>query len=143
MNEGVDVRTLMREIRTPPELTLTEEYGTVQWNVRAIWHEYTGWFDPARGTTELYGVPSASIAATVVELVGGVERLIGRAHEFVRQGRPLEALHLLDIALGAEPKSPPALEAKGEALNALLALSGGKNLWERMWIASELRELKQ
>jgi alkyl sulfatase BDS1-like metallo-beta-lactamase superfamily hydrolase len=27
MNAGVDVRTLMREIRTPPGLALTEEYG--------------------------------------------------------------------------------------------------------------------
>lgn len=143
MNEGVDVRTLMREIKSPPELTLTEEYGTLAWNVRAIWHEYTGWFDPTRGTTELYGVPSSSIAPAVVELVGGVERLAERACEFVTQGKPIEALHLLDIALCTEPKSAAAREAKREALNALLRESGGKNLWERMWIASELRELEQ
>ncbi len=143
MNDGVDLRTLMCEIKTPPELTLTEEYGTIAWNVRAIWHEYTGWFDPARGTTELYGVPPSSIASTVVELVGSVERLAERAREFVTQGKPLEALHLIDIALGAEPKSAPAREAKREALNALLTKSGGKNLWERMWIASQLRELEQ
>src|ERR1700730_18615193 len=75
MNEGVDVRTLMRQITTPPELTLTEEYGKVAWNVRAIWHEYTGWFDPARGTTELYSVPATSIAPVLVDLVGGGGRL--------------------------------------------------------------------
>src|ERR1700730_535418 len=75
MNEGVDLHTLMRQITTPPELTLTEEYGKVAWNVRAIWHEYTGWFDPARGTAELYSVPATSIAPVLVDLVGGGGRL--------------------------------------------------------------------
>lgn len=143
MNEGVDVRTLMRQIRTPPELTLTEEYGTIAWNVRAIWHEYTGWFDPSRGTTELYGVPATSIAPILANLVGGVERLVDRASESITQGKPLEALHLLDIALGAEPKSASARGIKRQALEALLRETGGTNLWERMWITSEIRTLEQ
>jgi alkyl sulfatase BDS1-like metallo-beta-lactamase superfamily hydrolase len=143
MNEGVDVRTLMRQITTPPELTLTEEYGKVAWNVRAIWHEYTGWFDPARGTTELYSVPATSIAPVLVDLVGGVGRLVERATEFVTRGKPLEALHLLDIALGADQNSATARGAKRQALEALLRESGGKNLWERMWITSEIRALEQ
>ncbi|MDH4041880.1 MAG: MBL fold metallo-hydrolase, partial [Gammaproteobacteria bacterium] len=71
MNAGTDLSTLMRETRTPPQLTLTEEYGKLSWNVRAIWHEYTGWFDPSRGTTELYGVPPSAVAPALVELTGG------------------------------------------------------------------------
>ena len=141
MNAGTDLRTLMREVRPPAELTLSEEYGTVAWNVRAIWHEYTGWFDPSRGTTELYGVPASSIASSLVELVGGAAPLAERATAFVEAGKPLEALHLLDIALAAEPQSTPARTVKRAALLKLLAQSGGKNLWERMWIAAELREL--
>ena len=113
MNEGVDVRTLMRQIETPPELTLTEEYGKIAWNVRAIWHEYTGWFDPARGTTELYGVPASSIAPAIVELVGGQSMARRTCMRFRRQGKPLEALHLLDIALSAEPNN--AVGTRGEA----------------------------
>lgn len=143
MNQGMDLCTLMREIRTPPELTLTEEYGKVAWNVRAIWHEYTGWFDPSRGTTELYGVPASSIAPTIVELVGCVEVIVERAFEFISQGKPLEALHLLDIALNADPGSAVARKAKRDALELLRRSSGGKNFWERMWIAAELRELEQ
>ena len=142
MNEGKDLHTLMREIRTPPDLALTEEYGKVAWNVRAIWHEYTGWFDPARGTTELYGVPPASVAPAIAELAGGVERLAARAQDFVDEQKPLEALHLLDIALAAVPDSAPARAVKQAALTLLLAQSGGKNLWERMWIAAELRALE-
>jgi alkyl sulfatase BDS1-like metallo-beta-lactamase superfamily hydrolase len=143
MNEGVDLRTLMREVKTPPELTLTEEYGKVSWNVRAIWHEYTGWFDPDRGTTDLYGVAPSSVAPAIAELAGGAERLAERARRFVSDHKPLEALHVLDIALAASPDSELARTVKREALEALLAQTGGKNLWERMWIAAELRALSQ
>jgi alkyl sulfatase BDS1-like metallo-beta-lactamase superfamily hydrolase len=137
MNTGVSLRALV-----PPELALTEEYGKTPWNVRAIWHEYTGWFDPDRGTTELYGVPPSNIAPAIAALAGGVDRLAERAHDFVVDGRPLEALHVLDIALAAEPNSKLARDARREALELLLEQSGGKNLWERMWIAAELRALE-
>ena len=142
MNAGVSLRSLMREITPPPELALTEEYGKTPWNVRAIWHEYTGWFDPDRGTTELYGVPASSVAPALAELAGGVERLAERALGFVTDKQPLEALHLLDIALAADPSSSVARDVKLAALKLLLEQTGGKNLWERMWIASEIRALE-
>jgi alkyl sulfatase BDS1-like metallo-beta-lactamase superfamily hydrolase len=143
MNRGDSLQALMRDIQPPPELTLTEEYGKVAWNVRAIWHEYTGWFDPARGTTELYAVPARSIAAAVAELAGGAERLAARAQAFVDAHKPLEALHLLDLTLAAAPDCQLGYQVKRAALSLLLAQSGGKNLWERMWIAAELRELDE
>lgn len=141
MNAGVDLRTLMREVQPTPELALTEEYGKVAWNVRAIWHEYSGWFDPARGTPELYGVAPSSVAPALVELAGGIDRLSERARAFVAAGRPLEALYLTDIALVTEPGSRTALDVKGDALKLLLAQGADRNLWERMWIAAELRQL--
>jgi alkyl sulfatase BDS1-like metallo-beta-lactamase superfamily hydrolase len=142
MNAGIDLRTLMRETKPPAELTLTEEYGKVSWNVRAIWHEYTGWFDPARGTTELYGVAPASVAPALAELAGGVERIAERAAQYVREQKPLQALHLLDVAMAASTSSEQVRKVKRDALEALLAQVGGSNLWERMWIASELRTLE-
>ena len=142
MNAGVDLRTLMREIKTPPDLMLTEEYGKVSWNVRAIWHEYTGWFDPSRGTTELYGVPSSSVAPAIAELAGGAEKLVEKARDFIREDKPLEALHLLGIALAADSDSASGREAKCKALELLVEQTDGKNLWERMWIAAEIRDTK-
>jgi alkyl sulfatase BDS1-like metallo-beta-lactamase superfamily hydrolase len=142
MNAGVSLRTLMREVRPPAELCLTEEYGKTAWNVRAIWHEYSGWFDPERGTTELFGSEVASIAPALAELAGGADRLSVRARAFVAEHKPLEALHMLELALAAEPSSRLAREVKRAALELLLQQSGGKNLWERMWIAAELRALE-
>ena len=143
MNAGLDLRSLMREVKPPAELTLTEEYGKVSWNVRAIWHEYSGWFDPDRGITELYGVPPSSVAPAIAALAGGTDRVAERAQGFVIAGKPLEALHLLDIAFAAEPSSQRVREARRQALELLLQQTGGSNLWERMWIASDLRVLDE
>ena len=54
------------------------------------------------------------------------------------EDKPLEAIHLLDIALGAEPGNKDALAVKITALERLLAASGGSNLSEVMWLKSEI-----
>ena len=137
MNAGKDVHTLMREIKLPPQLAIGEGHGKVSWAVRSIWEEYSGWFH-YDSTTSLYGVPRSSIAADLVELAGGAGALAARARQRLSEGRPLEALHLLDVALGAERTNAEALAVKREALEALLREAGGANLSEVMWLKSEI-----
>jgi glyoxylase-like metal-dependent hydrolase (beta-lactamase superfamily II) len=137
MNAGKDVHTLMREIKLPDELKIGEFHGKVSWAVRAIWEEYSGWFH-YDSTTSLYGVPRSSIDTDLVELAGGAGALAARARKKLSEGRPLEALHLLDIALGAERTNTDALAVKKDALQALLRESGGQNLSETMWLKSEI-----
>ncbi|CAN7445160.1 MBL fold metallo-hydrolase [Phenylobacterium sp. LjRoot225] len=137
MNAGKDLWTLMREIRLPDELQIGELHGNVPWAVRAIWHEYSGWF-LYDATTSLYGAPRSDVDADLVELAGGAEALARRAREKLEDGRPLAALHLLDVALGADPANTPALRVKRDALERMLADSGGQNLSETMWLRSEI-----
>jgi glyoxylase-like metal-dependent hydrolase (beta-lactamase superfamily II) len=137
MNEGRDVHTLMREIALPDDLKIGEFHGKVSWAVRTIWEEYAGWFH-YDSTTSLYGVPRTSVDADLAELAGGAARLAERARQHLDAGRPLQALHLLDVALGAEPGHADALAAKRFALAQLLAASGGSNLSETMWLKSEI-----
>jgi alkyl sulfatase BDS1-like metallo-beta-lactamase superfamily hydrolase len=141
MNSGTDLQTLMREIRTPEALTLTEEYGKLSWNIRAIWHDYSGWFDPARGTTELYDVPIESVGPAIVELIGGLAPLVSKAGELIRLGQPLEALHLLRFAAADDASSLEVRRTTRDALIMLDHLTGGKNLWERRWINSQIAAL--
>lgn len=138
MNAGKDVHTLMREIKLPDDLKIGEFHGKVSWAVRAIWEEYSGWFHYEDSTTALYGVPRSSINADLAELAGGAGKLAARARQKVAAGRPLEAIHLLDIALSAEPKHADALAVKKDALQRLLSESGGTNLSEVMWLKSEI-----
>jgi glyoxylase-like metal-dependent hydrolase (beta-lactamase superfamily II) len=137
MNGGKDVHTLMREIKLPDELKIGEFHGKVSWAVRSIWEEYSGWFH-YDSTTSLYGVPRSSVDADLVELAGGAGILAARARKRLSEGRPLEALHLVDIALGAERMNRDALAVKKAALQVLLTESGGQNLSETMWLKSEI-----
>jgi alkyl sulfatase BDS1-like metallo-beta-lactamase superfamily hydrolase len=138
MNAGKDVHTLMREITLPDELKIGEFHGKVSWAVRSIWDEHSGWFHYADSTTALYGVPRSSINADLAELAGGATALAARAKRKVSENKPLEAIHLLDIALGAEPTNVEALTVKKDALLQILKDSGGQNLSEAMWLKSEI-----
>lgn len=140
MNAGKDVDTLMQEIQLPQALQLGEYHGKVSWAVKSIWHEYSGWF-MYDSTTSLYTVPRSSIDADIVELAGGADKLATRAGEKLNAGKPLQALHLLDVALGAEPDNSAALTVKKQVLEQLLEQSGGNNLSEVMWLKSELAAL--
>jgi glyoxylase-like metal-dependent hydrolase (beta-lactamase superfamily II) len=137
MNAGKDVHTLMREIQLPEELKIGEFHGKVSWAVRSIWEEFSGWFH-YDSTTSLYGVPRSSVDKDLTQLAGGAGALAARARERLTEGRPLDALHLLDIALGAERTNAEALAVKKDALQVLLKESGGANLSETMWLKSEI-----
>jgi glyoxylase-like metal-dependent hydrolase (beta-lactamase superfamily II) len=137
MNAGKDVHTLMREIKLPEDLKIGEFHGKVSWAVRSIWEEYSGWFH-YDSTTSLYGVPRSSVDTDLVELAGGAAALATRARKRLSDGKPLEALHLLDIALGADRTNAEALAVKKDALGILLRESGGTNLSETMWLKSEI-----
>ena len=142
MKAGKDVHTLVREFKFPGNVAIGDFHGKASWAVKSIWQEYSGWFHYEDGTTALYGVPRSSVHADIAELAGGAGVLAARAKAYVDAGKPLEALHLLDIALGAEPGNNDALEAKKAASEALLAASGGGNLSETMWLRSEIAEIE-
>jgi alkyl sulfatase BDS1-like metallo-beta-lactamase superfamily hydrolase len=137
MNAGKSVHTLMREICLPEECRIGEYHGKVSWAVRAIWEENAGWFH-YDSTPALYGVPRSSVDRDLCELGGGAQALADRARQKLERDQPLEALHLLDIALGAEPSNASALGVKQAALQRLLAASGGTNVSEVMWLRSEI-----
>jgi alkyl sulfatase BDS1-like metallo-beta-lactamase superfamily hydrolase len=137
MNAGKDVHTLMRDIVLPEDLRIGEFHGKTSWAVKAIWQEYAGWFH-YDSTTALYDVPRSSVDADLVELAGGADALAARARAKVAAGQPLEAIHLLDVALGADPDNVAALQAKKTALGLLLERSGGSNMSEVMWLRAEM-----
>lgn len=140
MNAGKNVHMLMREVALPDHLKIGEFHGKVSWAVKTIWEEYAGWFHYEDGTTELYGVPRSSVNSDIVELAGGVGALTDRARQHVEAGRPLQAIHLLDIALETDPDNMSGLKVKKTALEHLLVASGGSNLSETMWLKSEIAE---
>ena len=141
MKAGKTVHQLMAGFAFPDNLQIGEFHGKASWAVKSIWREYAGWFHYEEGTTALYGVPQTSVHADLAELAGGADTLAARAGEHLAAGRPLEALHLVAIALNAQPGHAGALGVKKGASKALLAASGAKNLSETMWLRSEIAEI--
>jgi alkyl sulfatase BDS1-like metallo-beta-lactamase superfamily hydrolase len=138
MNAGVDVHTLMREITLPPELDVGQGYGTVAWNVRAIWETYAGWFHH-RSTTELYAVAPGATAGQVVELAGA-DALVAAAGQRLAADQPVEALQLTDLVLAADPTDPAARAVAADAHRRLLEASD--NFWERAWLTRAITRLE-
>jgi alkyl sulfatase BDS1-like metallo-beta-lactamase superfamily hydrolase len=139
MNEGKSLWALMQEVRLPPELEseLAPGRGPVHWYVRAIWEEHAGWFRHEL-TTELYEVPPMSIWPELAQLAGGPDTLAEHAAAHVAAGRPVEAMHLVEIALAADPANRAAREAQVGALEQLIDRTEGKTYDELTWLESEL-----
>jgi glyoxylase-like metal-dependent hydrolase (beta-lactamase superfamily II) len=141
MNAHKDLRTLMREIKLPSHLTLATGRGPLQWYVRSVWEEYSGWF-LQESTTELYGVPQSAIWNDLSRLAGGPDKLSEAARTYVLAARPLEAIHFTDIALHVDPRHRPSLETKIAALELLIDQSGGTAFDEMGWLESEIGAAK-
>jgi len=141
MKAGKTVHQLMHEFAFPDDIRIGDFHGKASWAVKSIWREYSGWFHYEDGTTELYGVPRSSVNADLTDLAGGAGALADRARTHLDAGRPLEAIHLLDVALGAEPANVEALTVKKAALEKLLADGGAANLSETGWLRSEIAEV--
>jgi hypothetical protein len=65
-----------------------------------------------------------------------------RTAAHVAAGRPLEALHLTDIALAADPGHRPSLEAALHAHELLMDRTEGWNFDEVRWLESEIERLE-
>jgi alkyl sulfatase BDS1-like metallo-beta-lactamase superfamily hydrolase len=130
MNAGKDVFTLMREVKLPRELEVGESYGKLSWSIRGIYEGYIGYFDMNPAT--IYELPSSSVYPDVVKLAGGPDAVIKVAMERIQSGRAVEALHLTEIALAADPNHRSALEARLKALEWLRDRCRNTN--ERGWL---------
>lgn len=138
MNEGKELHTLMQEIQLPPELEVGQGYGKVSWSVRAIWENYAGWFYH-NSTTELYSVPQKSVHADLIELAG-IDALIERAQQKLKEGKLEESLHLLDIIFSEQPKQEQAIELAIEVHEKLL--KDADNFWLNGWLENQIKLLK-
>lgn len=143
MNEGKTVYEAMREIQLPPELELAQNHGPVSWGVKTIWEYYGSWFHWDT-TTEMYPVPARDVYGDVAELAGEAA-LVERADRHLAAGRPVEALHLVEMALGNDPNYAPALEVRKRALLALKqrALDGHRVDYELNYLDHRLADTER
>ena len=143
MNEGGTVYQAMQQIHLPKALEIGQFHGQTKWTVRAVWDENGNWFKYEDGTTALFGSSVSSVYGDLAELAGGAARLAEKAKAVLDEDRPLDALHLVEMALGADPAEPTALAVKKHACQLLLARGGGVNLSETMWLRAEIADAEK
>jgi alkyl sulfatase BDS1-like metallo-beta-lactamase superfamily hydrolase len=141
MNAQKDLPTLMAQITLPERFDMAPGRGPVSWYVRAVWEEYAGWFRH-ESTTELYATPPRAVWPELATLAGGADVLAERAQAHVAAGRAVEALHLLEIALAAEPGNRAALTAELAALEHLADATGGLVFDELGWLEGRIMRTK-
>lgn len=122
MNAGKSVYELMRTVKLPGELEITQGHGKVSWNVRAIWEMLAGWFY-YEDVADLYTVPRQDVFPDLVELAGGVEPIVARAQKWFDEGDELKALRLLDVAKSSGPETKAALQLRLEVFEKMLERS--------------------
>jgi alkyl sulfatase BDS1-like metallo-beta-lactamase superfamily hydrolase len=142
INESKDVYTLMREIKLPPELQISEGHGKVSWGVRSIWEGYIGWFY-MESATEMYPVPASDVYPELVAAAGGAKAVAKLAQQKLEGGKAAEALHLSEMALEAAPDNEPALRAKLAALEKLLEESNDENHYEVFWLRDLIKQSRE
>ena len=124
----------------PPELELVQNHGKVSWAVRSIWEYYATWFH-YDSTTELYPVPARDVYADLAE-AAGTEALLALGGNYLAQDEPVKTLHVVEVALAAEPGNRGALELRQQALQSLMhkAENGLRNDYEIYWLKARLAD---
>ena len=139
MDSGKDVYTLMQKIKLPSSYNLSEVFGRVSWSVRGIYDGYVGWYDG--NPSSMYELPPSSVYPDLVRLAGGTDRVTQLALEKLQAGKPVETLHLTDVALAADPKNEAALNVRIKALENLREHT--ENFIEDGWLQYGIRKAKE
>lgn len=141
-NRGLTPTEIAAEVRLPPALERTWScrgyYGTVSHNVRAVYQRYLGFFDG--NPAHLDPHPPAEAAWRYVELAGGIDELLARAHFAVKEGDYRWAAELCSHAVFAEPENEEARELQACALEQL-GYQSESAVWRNLYLvgAHELR----
>jgi alkyl sulfatase BDS1-like metallo-beta-lactamase superfamily hydrolase len=116
LNAGETFEQIVAEVDLPADLKekkyLAPIYGCVPYTVHAVIREYAGWFD--YNPSHLHPARTAEIAAEIVNLVDGPEKLLERARA-LRQDNSQLALHLVDFVIDG---GPAAQREEARALKA-------------------------
>lgn len=125
MNAALPLPEIMATLSMPERLAPRDGRCPPQWIARSVWEEYAGWFRQEH-SSELYPTPSSAVWREVVTMAGGATRLAERARAHLDSGDPERALHLIEMAVEAEPGNRVARETELAVYDALADSTGGK-----------------
>ncbi|MSQ54820.1 MAG: MBL fold metallo-hydrolase [Betaproteobacteria bacterium] len=122
LNAGDTVYDILEAVRPPTNLAakpyLRPVYDEPAFIVRNLCRCFGGWYTGV--PSELKPAPRKKLAAEVVSLAGGMDKLLARAAEHLAKGDAHMAAHFVDWAVDAEPESKAANGVRAKVYKSLL-----------------------
>jgi len=147
MNAGSSLEETLINIQLPEHMRvnplLRENYGSLQFNIRGLYHRYSGWFD--QNGTHLNPAPAKERAEHFIKDMGGEDTVLQRVQELEQQSNYKLALEYLDLLIAAGSHLKNAYEAKGSILRKMSIDSPHKmtaNMYRRL-STMELEKARQ
>lgn len=114
MNQGATLDDVLSNV--VPNKALLEKpylrpiYDEPEFIVRNLWRLYGGWYDG--NPAHLKPAREVQLARTIVELAGGVQKIVEKAYAAVDGAQWRIATELIEIAYRVAPKDPAVREAR-------------------------------
>ena len=105
MNQGYTMTECAERIKLPPSLAREwynrDFYGTVNFNVKAVYQRYLGWFDA--NPAHLHPLPTEEAARRYVEYMGGSKAVLARARQDMEKGDYRWVAEVVNHVVFADP----------------------------------------
>jgi alkyl sulfatase BDS1-like metallo-beta-lactamase superfamily hydrolase len=143
LNRGYTPDECARMVTLPESLAgewfSRDFYGTVSFNVRAVYQRYLGWFDA--NPAHLDPLPPEEAARKYVQYMGGAAAVLARAREDFKRGEHRFVVQALSHVVFAEPDNAEARELQADAFEQL-GYRSESAVWRNFYLtgAMELRE---
>jgi alkyl sulfatase BDS1-like metallo-beta-lactamase superfamily hydrolase len=143
MNQGYTMAECAERVRLPQSLAgewyNRDFYGTVNFNVKAVYQRYLGWFDA--NPAHLHGLPPEEAGRKYVEFMGGSEKVLAQAKESLKKGEYRWVAEVMNHVVFAEPANREARELQADALEQL-GYQSESPIWRNFYLtgAQELRK---
>jgi alkyl sulfatase BDS1-like metallo-beta-lactamase superfamily hydrolase len=143
MNQGYTMNECAEMIQLPPSLAgewyNRDFYGTVNFNVKAVYQRYLGWFDA--NPANLHPLPPEEAGRRYVEFMGGSEAILARARESMKKGEYRWVAQVVNHVVFAESGNREARELQADALEQL-GYQSESPVWRNFYLsgAKELRD---
>jgi alkyl sulfatase BDS1-like metallo-beta-lactamase superfamily hydrolase len=143
MNQGYTMTECAEMVRLPQSLAGEwydrDFYGTVNFNVKAVYQRYLGWFDA--NPANLHPLPPEEAGRKYVEFMGGSQAVLVRARESMKRGDYRWVAQVVNHVVFAEPENREARELQADALEQL-GYQSESPIWRNFYLsgAQELRD---
>jgi len=137
MTTGQALPDIMATLRLPTRLSPRDGRCPPHWIARSVWEEYAGWFRQER-TSELYPTPPSAVWPEVVAMAGGSLALAERARAHLDANDPERALHLIEMAVEADPADHTVRQTALAIYDALADQTEGKIFDLLGWLEGQM-----